>query len=143
MLEWLKTEIGYLLEDVRRTVTKGVVLFIAICFIGLFIDKENARETMTYLIVLIILLGIIIYFWYGKDHQCPVCHKRFCIKRVERKVIGREEISVLVKQKQMNSMCQEKGLLSGQKMYAKNAARNFTILMKKIFRKFKEKKSCY
>ena len=47
MLEWLKTEIGYLLEDVRRTVTKGVVLFIAICFIGLFIDKENARETMT------------------------------------------------------------------------------------------------
>ena len=42
------------------------------------------------------LLYVIIYYWYGKEHKCLSCNKRFCLKKEGKEIIGRESVSVLV-----------------------------------------------
>lgn len=102
MLDWLKRKFERFMMDIRKYTTIGVVLCI-VAGIGQIVTndvgKNEIAQNVVMILVLIILLGIIIYFWYGKDHQCPACHKRFCIKKVEEKIIDREEISVLMKTK--------------------------------------------
>ena len=72
MLEWLKRKFERFMMDVRKYTTIGVVLCI-VAGIGQIVTndvgKNEIAQNVVMILVLIILLGIIIYFWYGKDHQ--------------------------------------------------------------------------
>ena len=90
------------MKKLRLWVTILVVLGILgpiLCICGFTDTSLGVLETLGMIVVILImsmLLYAIIYYWYGKDFECPSCYKHFCLKKIGQKVIGKESVSVLV-----------------------------------------------
>ena len=86
----------------------GVTIVVAIFIIGgigsLFgLGNDGTRlsilEKIVMLIFVLILVGVlylIVYYWYGKEYKCPSCHKPFCLKKTGEEIVSKENVSVLV-----------------------------------------------
>ena len=92
------------MNKLRLVVTIIVAMFIfggisALFDIGSDGMEMSIPEKIVMLFVVLLLVGVmyvIIYYWYGKDYKCPSCHKPFCLKKTGEEIVSREDISVLV-----------------------------------------------
>ena len=85
----------------------GVTILVAIFILGgicALFDIGNDGMSMSILekimmfIFVLILIGVmyvIIYYWYGKDNKCPSCHKPFCLKTTGEEIVSKENVSEL------------------------------------------------
>lgn len=95
-----------MLNNIMRKLRFGVtalVVFIIIGGIACIFDSSgttlDVMEISGMIVIILImsmLLYVIIYYWYGKEHKCPSCNKRYCLKKEGKEVVGREAVSVLV-----------------------------------------------
>ena len=99
-----------LMNALRAFVTITVAFFIAVGIYGAFgsfgtngmNDILNRIVMFVFALICGMIMYLIVYYWYGKDHKCPSCNKRFCLKKTGEEVIKRENISVLVETKTKN-----------------------------------------
>lgn len=82
------------------------------------------------------IMYLIIYYWYGKNHKCPACKKRFCLKKTGEEIVGRENISVLVETRTRNKNGE---VIGSQEQYV--PGERITYRINKVCRKCG--KSCY
>lgn len=94
--------INNFMKRLRLGATVLVSMLIVGGIISIFDTLEQNKSIMDVItlilvvVVLLIILYAIIYYWYGKDHKCPACNKRFCLKKEGKEIIGREAVSVRV-----------------------------------------------
>ena len=90
----------YILDKIRLIVTIIVGLFVLGAFGAAFTERNmSVPERIVMIvtgIVFCLLMYVIVYYWWGKDHKCPSCKKNFCLKKVGTEIIGKEDVSVLV-----------------------------------------------
>ena len=93
-------------NNFMRKLRLGVTVFVALIIVSAFANifgfmgtTLGVMEIIGMIVIILImsmLLYVIIYYWYGKEHKCPSCNKRFCLKKEGKEIIGRESVSVLV-----------------------------------------------
>ncbi|MBQ9119528.1 MAG: hypothetical protein IJY09_05670 [Lachnospiraceae bacterium] len=90
-------------RKLRLAVTIFVIFFIVALFAIIFgydgtkLNFIETLEMIAIIFIMLMVLYVIVYYWYGKDYKCPACNKRFCLKKEGKEVAGRESVSVLVK----------------------------------------------
>lgn len=90
----------YILDKLRLIITGIVGLLIVGAVASFFTERNMSIITRIEMIVCVIVLGlimyIIVYYWWGKDHKCPSCKKNFCLKKEGTSIVSKEAVSVLV-----------------------------------------------
>lgn len=130
------------MKKVRLFVTILVAIFIVggICgVLGMVTVTGSFADRLACFIGILIcgmIMYLIIYYWYGKNHKCPACKKRFCLKKTGEEIVGRENISVLVETRIRNKNGE---VIGSQEQYV--PGERITYRINKVCRKCG--KSCY
>lgn len=94
-----------MLKKLRLLVTGYIIFMIISGIIAVFNDKSISGKLggIFLALVFILILYIVIYYWYGSEHKCPSCHKRFCLKKEGTDILDKEPTSKLVETKIKNN----------------------------------------
>lgn len=91
-----------MLKKIRLIITGIITLLMLSSLLGLlgFFDAPKGigekLGMLMFLIIQCLLLCVIVYYWYGSEHKCPSCNKRFCLKKESTDIIDKETISIPV-----------------------------------------------
>lgn len=99
-----------MLKKIRLIVTIIVALFLTSALMGVFgvgpdmnLGFIERLMMLVFAIIIGMVLYVIIYYWWGNEHKCPSCNKRFCLKKEGTQIQSKESISVLVETKTRNN----------------------------------------